>query len=311
MGYAAVKWSVLALVCIWIGWAGWYEFVREEPYEFQAQSPEAAFAKAMKECKGAYSERYECKSALIRERDSSVFFYWANKLVFLFVPAIVVGGIFGGYARVRYKRQHAELKEKTLKRREEIRAVENEEAEKEARKREARALRRKTMNERKQMISRANKKAQINQKPRPKHFMVIDNDGETVDVIELTLETEGHHVLHSSTARDGLIGLGDLAYDMFMVNVLLKGGTGLEAIKTIAEEAPNIAVVALAENMEGMPASATLAAAEKIGATGGIEKPVNPENLLQVVTVILSGDDGGGDKEAVATYRKARFPSSY
>lgn len=64
-----VRWVIFALALVWIGAAGWYVFGTRY-METGAFGPgpafEQRFAQKVKDCRGSFKQRYDCKSEHLR-----------------------------------------------------------------------------------------------------------------------------------------------------------------------------------------------------------------------------------------------------
>lgn len=62
------RWLLVVLGVLWLGAGTWYEFLRDdEEFELRAQLHEERFQQRVNDCRGSFSERYECKTAADRE----------------------------------------------------------------------------------------------------------------------------------------------------------------------------------------------------------------------------------------------------
>ena len=95
-----LRWFLIVLGVLWLGAGTWYEFLRyEEGFEFREQMREERFQQKIKDCRGSFSARYECKNAAIRKNQLETFKIWVEKLSVVCAPPVVV---FLGYIGVIY-----------------------------------------------------------------------------------------------------------------------------------------------------------------------------------------------------------------
>ena len=106
------RWFLVVLGVLSFGASTWYEFLRyDEEFEIRAQSRGEQFEQKLKDCRGSFAERYDCKSEAIRERRGATFKIWANRLSVIFIPPFVVFlGYIGVMALVERRREAARIR---------------------------------------------------------------------------------------------------------------------------------------------------------------------------------------------------------
>jgi DNA-binding response OmpR family regulator len=70
--------------------------------------------------------------------------------------------------------------------------------------------------------------------------------------------------------------------DLVVADIFMPGIGGIEGIRRLKQNNPNITVIAMSGGWAGMSAEDTIKAARKIGADGGLQKPFTAEKMRQL-----------------------------
>ena len=115
-------------------------------------------------------------------------------------------------------------------------------------------------------------------------ILVIDDDPDTREVLLSTLESAGHTVVLASDGKQGVEQYRAQPADLVITDLYMPGQEGLETIKQLSMEFPEVRIVA----MSGKPTGATmLSVATRLGAAAVLSKPFLPEELLAAVEQAL------------------------
>src|ERR1700675_4106744 len=116
-------------------------------------------------------------------------------------------------------------------------------------------------------------------------ILVIDDEAEIREGLELLLKTEGYQVTMADTGQSGLACLGELPYDLLLLDVSLPDRNGIELLKDIRRQDQHLPIVLITAY-----GSIEMArAAFKSGAMDYITKPwSNDELLAQVAQAVES-----------------------
>lgn len=115
-------------------------------------------------------------------------------------------------------------------------------------------------------------------------ILVIDDDPDTRDVVKATLESAGHEVDLAADGRQGVQRFKEKRPDLVITDLFMPGQEGLETIKQLRIEFPEVLIIA----MSGKPTGGTmLTVAKRLGATAVLQKPFLPQELLKVVEQAL------------------------
>jgi two-component system nitrogen regulation response regulator NtrX len=107
-------------------------------------------------------------------------------------------------------------------------------------------------------------------------ILVIDDEAEILRSLRGMLEDEGFAVLTESSAEAGLRSLKQNNVNLAIVDVFLPGMSGLEFLKTLRPEFPELPAIV----MTGQGSYEAAFTALKLGAYDFFEKPLSPERLI-------------------------------
>jgi len=113
--------------------------------------------------------------------------------------------------------------------------------------------------------------------------LVIEDDQALALGLRVNLEAEGYTVIHATSAEEGLDLLDDTSVDLIVLDLMLPGMDGLEALKRIREDDPKLPVLILTaksmieDKVDGL----------KAGADDYLTKPFHLEEFLLRVGRIL------------------------
>ena len=111
-------------------------------------------------------------------------------------------------------------------------------------------------------------------------ILIIDDDPDTRDVLKMTLEAAGHQITVAADGSEGVQAYRANKADLVIMDLYMPGQEGLETIKQLRMEFPEVRIVAIS----GKPTGATmLSVAKRLGAIGVLHKPFLQEELLHVV----------------------------
>src|SRR5262245_29830480 len=110
-------------------------------------------------------------------------------------------------------------------------------------------------------------------------MLVIDDEPNILTTIRRALEIEGYQVEVAGSAALGLAKLAELEIDLVLLDVMMPGQTGLEALPKNREAHPEVSVVM----MSGNATIETAVQATKLGAHDFVEKPLSADKLLLTV----------------------------
>ncbi len=107
-------------------------------------------------------------------------------------------------------------------------------------------------------------------------ILVVDDEPEILRSLKGMLEDEGFSVLTASSAEEAIKSLKENQVNLAVLDVYLPGMTGLEFLKTVRPEFPDLPAIV----MTGQGSYENAFSAVKLGAYDFFEKPLSPERLL-------------------------------
>jgi len=110
-------------------------------------------------------------------------------------------------------------------------------------------------------------------------ILVVDDEGNIRRSLRALLQAEGYRVREAESAELGLDEIEAAEPDVVLLDLMLPGMTGLEALPRMLESAPTTTVVM----MSGEASLADAVEATRRGAFHFIEKPLTPESVLLTV----------------------------
>jgi two-component system nitrogen regulation response regulator NtrX len=111
------------------------------------------------------------------------------------------------------------------------------------------------------------------------HLLIVDDEGNIRRSLQILLEGEGHRVDTADSAESALEMIPEAAYDVVLLDLMLPGRSGLEALPLIRSAAPATVVVM----MSGHASLSDAVEATRLGAFHFIEKPLTPEAVILTV----------------------------
>jgi response regulator RpfG family c-di-GMP phosphodiesterase len=110
-------------------------------------------------------------------------------------------------------------------------------------------------------------------------ILIVDDERSIRVTLCALLGGAGHEVEAAEDAPQAREMLARARYDVVLSDIVLAGMTGVELLKTIRQEAPDVQVIM----MTGEPTVETATEAVRAGACDYLTKPINKEAILRVV----------------------------
>jgi DNA-binding response OmpR family regulator len=111
-------------------------------------------------------------------------------------------------------------------------------------------------------------------------ILIIDDDPDTRDLLKITLEAAGHQVTLAADGSEGVRIYRSHKPDLVIMDLYMPGQEGLETIKQLRMEFPDVRILAVSGKPTG---AAMLSVAQRLGAIGILQKPFLQEELLHAV----------------------------
>ncbi len=117
-----------------------------------------------------------------------------------------------------------------------------------------------------------------------KRILVIDDDRDTLELLQILLEAEGHEVVALASGEGVAEQLRGLAPDLVLLDVVMRPYHGLDVLRDLRAVAPEVPVVLLSGLVR--PEEDMREVARLLGAQDFLEKPFDAQQLLEVVNRI-------------------------
>jgi two-component system chemotaxis response regulator CheY len=123
-----------------------------------------------------------------------------------------------------------------------------------------------------------------------RHILAIDDSAAMRQILSATLTTAGYQVTVAADGEEGLENALAMPFDLVLTDQHMPGKTGLDLIAALrGNPAYQVTPILVLTTESGEPFKA---AARAVGATGWIEKPLDPDMLTELVAALAeSGND--------------------
>lgn len=118
-------------------------------------------------------------------------------------------------------------------------------------------------------------------------ILIIDDDSQICDLLKQVLEKEGHAV---HTALNGIEGIALYRQhhpELILLDILMPEKEGLETIRDLRREFPNVMVIAMSAASEGAKID-LLELAQRLGAQYRLTKPFQLQTVKKLVNTALN-----------------------
>ena len=115
-------------------------------------------------------------------------------------------------------------------------------------------------------------------------ILVVDDDRIVLDSCRRILEPEGFKVTIIPSANKALVLMNEDSFEIMLLDVKMPERDGLSLLEEVRNKWPDIPIIV----MSGYPVPETIAEAMKLGASGFINKPFTPDELLGSVRRALN-----------------------
>jgi len=120
------------------------------------------------------------------------------------------------------------------------------------------------------------------------NILVVEDDLPVRTVIRRMLEAEGHTVFEAENGKEAMALYHREQIDLVIMDIILPEKEGLETIKELKRESPEIKIIAISGGGKVKPPF-YLNLARKFGADRTFEKPFAWKQLVRTVTELLEG----------------------
>lgn len=116
-----------------------------------------------------------------------------------------------------------------------------------------------------------------------KNILIVDDEESIRFTLSSFLNDEGYAASTSANYDEALRQMAEKDFDLFFVDIIMEGKTGMELLRAIKKDSPDAQVVIIT----GAPSVGTAAEAVRFGAFDYIVKPIRQIDLLNTTRVAL------------------------
>ncbi|RFU47484.1 response regulator [Paraburkholderia sp. DHOC27] len=121
-----------------------------------------------------------------------------------------------------------------------------------------------------------------------RHILAVDDSAAMREILSATLTTAGYEVTVAADGNEGLENALAVPFDLVLTDQHMPGKTGLDLIAALrGNPAYQVTPILVLTTESGEPFKA---AARAVGATGWIEKPLDPDMLTELVAVLAESN---------------------
>ena len=122
-----------------------------------------------------------------------------------------------------------------------------------------------------------------------RHILAIDDSAAMRQILSATLTTAGYQVTVAADGEEGLENALAMPFDLVLTDQHMPGKTGLDLIAALrGNPAYQVTPILVLTTESGEPFKA---AARAVGATGWIEKPLDPDMLTELVAALAESGE--------------------
>ncbi|CAH2899996.1 MULTISPECIES: response regulator [Paraburkholderia] len=121
-----------------------------------------------------------------------------------------------------------------------------------------------------------------------RHILAIDDSASMRQILSATLTAAGYEVTLAADGAEGLENALAVRFDLVLTDQHMPGKTGLDLISELRGNPAYTATPILVLTTES--GESFKAAAREAGATGWIEKPLDPDMLTELVAALAEPD---------------------
>ena len=116
---------------------------------------------------------------------------------------------------------------------------------------------------------------------------IIDDEKSICESLKWILEKEGHEVKFETTFESGKQLILNEDFDLYFVDLVLPGGTGIDLIKVKEESKKDGKVIVIT----GYPSTPTLVDSVRLQVYDYLSKPVNPSDVTKIAELAIKDVD--------------------
>lgn len=117
-------------------------------------------------------------------------------------------------------------------------------------------------------------------------ILIMEDDKQVCSVFKRTMEDGGHQVQVASDGKTGARMYEKEPADLIIMDIIMPEQEGLETIMNLRRDFPDVKIIAISGGGR-ISAGDYLKIAHNLGAVVTIEKPIDPQYLLDTVNKII------------------------
>lgn len=125
-------------------------------------------------------------------------------------------------------------------------------------------------------------------------ILVVDDEPDTVGLLELTLRTAGFEIQTARSGQEGLRMALENAYDLLLLDVMMPDLSGFDLMRSLQElQGASASAPVVILTARGRPEDREIG--ERLGAVGYLVKPASRGQLMDTITAALDRAGSGAD----------------
>ena len=123
-------------------------------------------------------------------------------------------------------------------------------------------------------------------------ILITDDHNQVRDVLRVVLQSEGHEVHEAADGNEPILACQQCSFDLLFCDLFMPGKEGLETIKDVRREFPNLKVVAMSGGSPYGGGVDFLHFARLLGADAVLPKPFNRQDILAAIDKVFCSPGG-------------------
>ncbi len=120
----------------------------------------------------------------------------------------------------------------------------------------------------------------------PKNILVIDDEPQIRSLLSEMLKKAGYSVILAADGKEGISLYKENSIDLVITDIIMPDKEGLEIIRELKRNYPDIKVIAMSGGGAGKPED-YLSMAEKFGAKRILRKPFTMQDVMGAVSELI------------------------
>src|SRR5689334_21147645 len=142
------------------------------------------------------------------------------------------------------------------------------------------------------MTTISGRKEDVTTVSKPGYILVVDDDVRVLGVLSMALESAGYRVKSTVSGSDALNMMRSEHFDAVVLDLSMPQPDGFEVLKEARSISSKTKIVVISGVMRGP----LLRAASLMGGAATLEKPVDPDVLVQTIAAVLEGRPTGSNE---------------